>query len=148
MQLIVREARIDWEGSVARGDGTATALSSGTFTALPFSLPSRIGTVHGKTSPEELLAAAHGACFAMSLANELGEAGTPAARVAVRCTITMDEVEGQGHQIVHSAIDAEATAPDATPETFAEALAKADAGCPFSTLIKASATVEVEGRLA
>ena len=147
MPRIVREAGVVWEGNVARGSGRITAASSGAFTELPYSLPSRVGQPEGKTSPEELLAAAHGACFAMSLAGELVGAGTPPERIDIRCTVTMDEVEGRGHLVVESAITARATAPGADEEGFAQAVTAADEGCPFSTLIKASAKVTIDARL-
>ena len=147
MPRIVREADVVWEGNVARGSGRITAATSGAFADLAYSLPTRIGAAEGKTSPEELLAAAHGGCYAMGLASELAGAGTPAERLDVRCTVTMDEVEGRGHLIVHSAISARAVVPGADAEGFAAAAAAADEGCPFSTLIKASATVSVDARL-
>ena len=147
MPRIVREADVVWEGNVARGSGRITAATSGAFTELPYSLPTRIGAAEGKTSPEELLAAAHGGCFAMGLASELASAGTPAERLDVRCTVTMDEVEGKGHLVVQSSIQARATAPGADQEGFAQAVTAADEGCPFSTLIKASAKVTIEARL-
>ena len=62
-----------------------------------YTAASRIGEPEGKTSPEELLAAAHGGCFTMSLAGELTKAGTPPERLDVRCVVTMDEVEGEGN---------------------------------------------------
>jgi osmotically inducible protein OsmC len=65
----------------------------------------------------------------------------------VRCTITMDEVEGVGHRIVSSAITARGTAPGSDQAAFAQAAEAADAGCPFSALIRASATVTVEATL-
>ena len=83
----------------------------------------------------------------MSLASELTSAGTPPERIVVRCTVTMDEVEGRGHLIVNSAIDARAVVPGADAEGFAAAAAAADEGCPFSTLIKASATVTIDATL-
>jgi osmotically inducible protein OsmC len=144
---IVREADVVWEGNVARGAGRITAATSGAFAELPYSLPTRIGAAEGKTSPEELLAAAHGACFAMGLANELASAGTPPERLDVHCVVTMDEVEGKGHLVVESAIEARATAPGADQEGFARAVTAADDGCPFSTLIKASAKVTIDARL-
>src|SRR4051812_4507848 len=106
MPRIERTSTAEWAGSVARGEGTLSAASSGAF-SLPYSLASRIAQPEGKTSPEELLAAAHAGCFAMSVASELAGAGTPPGRVGIRCTIVMDEVEGQGHQIVGSRIEAE-----------------------------------------
>ncbi len=147
MPRIVREAGITWEGNLARGTGAITAASSGAFAGLTYTAATRTGNPEGKTSPEELLAAAHGACFAMSLASELARAGTPPERLAVHCVITMDEVEGRGHQIVHSAIDAHGAVPDCDEAAFAQATEAADAGCPFSALIRASATVTVTAAL-
>jgi osmotically inducible protein OsmC len=147
MPRIVREAEISWEGNPARGAGAITAASSGAFSGLPFSVASRVGNPEGKTSPEELLAAAHGGCFTMSLAGELAKAGTAPERLDVRCVITMDEVEGKGHQIVHSAIEAHGTVPGCDAAAFAQAAEVADAGCPFSALIRASATVAVSATL-
>ena len=146
MPRIVRKADVVWEGSVARGAGTATGASSGAFT-LPVTNASRIGDPDGKTSPEELLAAAHASCFAMSLGSELARAATPPERLDVRCTITMDEVEGRGHQIIHSAIEAGGVVPGCDAASFAQAAEAADAGCPFSALIKASATVTVHASM-
>ena len=119
MPRIVRKADVAWEGSIARGTGTAVASSSGAFT-LPVTLASRIGEPEGMTSPEELLAAAHAACFATSLGSELARAGTPPQHLDIRCTITMDEVEGRGHQIIHSAIDATGVVPGCDEAGFAQ----------------------------
>jgi lipoyl-dependent peroxiredoxin len=134
MPRIEREAHIVWEGNVARGRGSISA-GTGAFAALPYSLPARIGAAEGKTSPEELLAAAHGGCLTMSLASELSQAGTPPQRLDVTCRIVMDEVDGN-HEIVASQVT---LAGDPVPD---EILAKADAGCPFSRLLK-KAGVEV-----
>ena len=83
----------------------------------------------------------------MSLASELSKAGTPPERLDVRCVVTMDEVEGKGHQIVHSEIEARGSVPDCDEAAFAQAAAAADASCPFSALIRASATVNVSAAL-
>ena len=146
MPRIVREADIIWEGTLSRGAGVVSATSSGAFD-LPVTIASRVADPEGKTSPEELLAAAHAACWVSSLAGELAKAGTPPERLEVRCTITMNEVEEIGHRIVSSAISARGTAPGADAASFAQAAEVADAGCPFSALIKASATVTVEATL-
>ncbi|NUR78464.1 MAG: OsmC family peroxiredoxin [Thermoleophilia bacterium] len=143
MPRIERSATVAWEGSVARGGGTITA-DTGAFTALPFTLPSRIGDPEGKTSPEELLAAATAGCFAMSLGSELARDGTPAGRLEVHCRIVMDEVPDEGHQIVGAELTVEAEVEGASDEALAAAIARADDGCPFSTLLKkAGATVTV-----
>ena len=146
MPRIVRSADIAWEGTLSRGSGVVSAASSGAF-ALPVTIASRVAEPEGKTSPEELLAAAHATCFITSLAGELARAGTPPEHLDVRCTITMDEVEGMGHRIVASAISARGVAAGADAASFAQAAEAADAACPFSALIKASATVTVEATL-
>jgi lipoyl-dependent peroxiredoxin len=143
---IERVAELVWEGNTARGNGTMTA-GSGAFESIPFSLPSRIERVGGKTSPEELLAAAHGGCFTMSLSTELTQAGTPPGRLDVRVTVVMDEVEGKGHRVVSSHIVARGRVPGADAESFARAAEAADEGCPISALIKASAAVTYEAML-
>ena len=145
MPRIERSATISWEGNVARGVGHITG-DTGAFTDLPFSLPTRIGAAEGKTSPEELLAAAHGGCFTMSLAGELSAAGTPPERLDVRATVVMDEVDGH-HRIVASHLEANGRVPGIDAETFARALDEADGGCPFSALIRASGNVTVSGQL-
>ena len=147
MPRIVREAGVSWEGNVARGTGAISATSSSAFSGLLYTAATRIGIPEGKTSPEELLAAAHGACFTMSLASELSKAGTPPERLDVRCVVTMDEIEGKGHQIVHSEIDARGMAPGCDEAAFAQAAEAADASCPLSALIRASATVAVTASL-
>jgi osmotically inducible protein OsmC len=146
MPRIVREADVVWEGTAARGSGVVTAVSSEAF-ALPITLASRVAQPEGKTSPEELLAAAHASCFVTSLGGELARTGTPPERLQVHCLVTMDEVEGVGHRIVSSAITATGTVPDADAASFAQAAEAADSGCPFSALIKGTATVTVEATL-
>jgi osmotically inducible protein OsmC len=137
MPRIEREARVVWEGNVARGSGRISA-DTGAFTDLPYSLATRIGAPDGKTSPEELLAAAYGGCLTMSVASELSQAGRPPTRLEVTCRIVMDEVEGEGHQIVGSRVT---VAGDEVPD---EILERADAGCSFSTLLrKAGVAVEI-----
>lgn len=146
MPRIVREAEIDWEGTTARGSGVVTALSTGSF-ALPSTIASRVEVHQGKTSPEELLAAAHATCWVTSLGSELVRLGSPPERMVVRVTVTMDEVEGAGHRIVGSHIAARAVVPGADDERLAEAARAADEGCPFSALIRASATVTYDATL-
>jgi osmotically inducible protein OsmC len=148
MPRIERTAEIVWEGNVARGAGTISA-GSGAFSGLAYSLPTRIGQPEGKTSPEELLAAAHGGCITMSLASELVTAGTPPGRLEVTCRILMDEIEGQGHQIVGSQVELVAAAEGLDDAGLQAAVAKADEGCPFSALIRrAGAELQVSARLA
>lgn len=146
MPRIVREAEIDWLGTTARGSGVVRAASTGSF-ELAATVASRIEIVEGKTSPEELLAAAHATCFVTSFGSELARLAAPPERMHVRCTITMDEVDGKGHFIVASAISASVVATGADDAILAAAAAAADEGCPFSALIRASATVTVQATL-
>jgi lipoyl-dependent peroxiredoxin len=145
---IERRVQVVWEGNVARGAGSIDA-GSGAFSGLGFSLATRIGRPEGKTSPEELLAAAHAGCLTMSLASELGRAGTPPGRLEVDCLVVMDEVEGQGHQIVGSHVEATVAADGLDAEVLQAAAEQADEGCPFSSLLRrAGADVSVSARLA
>lgn len=148
MPHIERTAHVGWDGNLARGAGTLDA-QSGAFARLPFSLPSRVGDPGGKTSPEELLAAAHGGCLTMSVAGELTGAGTPPERIDMDVTIVMDEVEGQGHQIVGSRVAIVVRADGVDEAAFQEAVAQAHVGCPFSRLLeRAGAEVSITARLA
>ena len=148
MPHIERTARVGWDGNLARGAGTLDGSSSGAFARLPFSLPSRVGDPGGKTSPEELLAAAHGGCITMSLVGVLTGAGTPPGRIDTGVTIEMDEVEGQGHQITGSNVAFVVRVDGLDDAALQAALVEADEGCPFSALLKrAGATVTVGARL-
>src|SRR3954462_6290378 len=148
MPRIERSSHITWEGNVARGAGTISA-DTGAFDQLPFSLPTRIGQAEGKTSPEELLAAAHGGCITMSLASELTQAGTPPGRLDGSCRVVMDEVEGQGHQIGASHVDATVAADGLDDGALQSLLEKADESCPFSQLLRrAGVELHVSAHLA
>ncbi len=146
MPRIERSVNVVWEGNVARGHGVLSG-ETGAFGELPFTLATRIGNPEGKTSPEELLAAAHAGCFTTSLASELTQAKTPPGRLDVRCTIVMDEIEGQGHQIVGSQVTVAAALEGVENDALDAAIVRADEGCPFSTLLrKAGAAVSVSRR--
>ena len=143
MPRIERVAEIVWEGNLARGAGAISA-GTGAFTGLPYSLASRVEAPGDRTSPEELLAAAHGGCFTMSVAGELTGDGHPPERVETTCRIVMDEVEGQGHQIVGSVLTVRVSVSDVDDATLAATVERADEGCPFSALLKrAGASVDV-----
>jgi len=136
---------VTWEGSGARGRGVIDA-GTGAFSGLEYSQPIRIGKGNeGKTSPEELLAAAHAGCFSMSLAGELrnGEAN-----LSVTANIVMDEVEGRGHLIRESQLRVRARVPGLARETFDETVETAHAGCSFSRLLEdADVKVTIDAEL-
>jgi lipoyl-dependent peroxiredoxin len=143
---VQREASVTWQGNVARGGGAISA-GTGAFEELPYSLATRIDRIDGKTSPEELLAAAHAACYAMSLAGELASVGSAPEHLDVSATVTLDQVEDGSHRIVKSELLARARVTDMDEGDFRRAAEAADDGCTFSALIKAGAEVTVNATL-
>jgi lipoyl-dependent peroxiredoxin len=143
---VQRSADVTWEGNVARGSG-AISGATGAFSGLPFTLASRVEKPDGKTSPEELLAAAHAACYGMSLAGELAGAGSPPEHLDVHATVTLDQVEDGSHRIVASELLARARVKELNQETLDRLGQSASNGCPFSKLIAASGTVTVTATL-
>jgi osmotically inducible protein OsmC len=143
---VQREAQVTWVGNVARGSGAISA-ATGAFENLPYSLATRVEKPDGKTSPEELLAGAHAACFAMSLAGELAGAGSAPEHLDVRAVVTLDQVEGGSHRIVASELFARARATGLDASGLQEIAAVASKGCTFSALIEASGTVTVNATL-
>jgi osmotically inducible protein OsmC len=143
---VQRQANVTWEGNVARGSGAISA-ATGAFSEVPYSLATRIEKIDGKTSPEELLAAAHAACFAMSLAGELAGAGTPAEHLDVNAVVTLDQVEDGSHRIVASELLARARVKELDQDTLSKLAVTASEGCTFSKLIEASGTVTVNATL-
>ena len=103
MATFSRHVDVEWNGTLMDGSGEAKA-GTGAF-SLPVTFPSRIGTGDDKTTPEELLAAAHAVCFAMVLTNTIGKQGGKAARVSVTSTVTADKGE-TGIKVVSSALSA------------------------------------------
>src|SRR2546430_7201544 len=146
MPRVQRNAEVTWKGNAARGSGEISA-ATGAFAGLPYSLATRVERPNGHTSPEELLAAAHAACFAMSLASELSDAGAPPEHLEVRSTVTLDEVEGGSHRIVSSELLARARVTDVADADLQRLAEAASAGCPLSVLIEASARVSVTATL-
>jgi osmotically inducible protein OsmC len=144
---IERHATVTWEGTLSRGAGKITA-GTGAFKDLDYSLPARIGAGdEPKTSPEELLAAAHAGCLASGIAGELSRAKTPPEHLDVTANVVMDEVEGKGHVIVASQVRVRARVPGIDGDTFGKAVEVADEGCPFSLLIRATAKVTIDAEL-
>jgi osmotically inducible protein OsmC len=144
---IERHATVTWEGTLSRGTGKISA-GTGAFTGLEYSLPIRIGAGNeGKTSPEELLAAAHAGCLATGIAGELSGAKTPPEHLDVTANVVMDEVPGKGHIIVESQVRVRARVPGIDGDTFRRAVEAADEGCPFSFLIRATAQVTIDAEL-
>jgi osmotically inducible protein OsmC len=142
-----RRASVTWAGNLQTGSGTITEVTSGTFSNLPVSWPARTEAPDGKTSPEELLAAAHAACFSMSLSARLAKNGTPPERLEVTAEVTFAQQE-VGWKVSSSALMVTATVPGIDPETFQTLAAGARDGCPISVALKGNVDLTVEARLA
>jgi osmotically inducible protein OsmC len=142
---VTRTAGVTWEGNVARGSG-AISGASGALDALPYTLAKRIGEPEGKTSPEELVAAAVGSCFTMSLAGELTRAQTPPERLDVSSACTVDEVDGR-HLVTAVELRVRGRVPGIDSETFARIAGEAEQGCTMAALVRASAEVRLETTL-
>ncbi|HET7636156.1 MAG TPA: OsmC family peroxiredoxin, partial [Candidatus Limnocylindria bacterium] len=142
----VRNAAVTWSGSLAQGSGTVRAESSGTFVDLPVSWASRTEAPDGRTSPEELLAAAHASCFAMALSGQLARAGTPPDELHVSASVTFDKV-GDGWQVTASALQVLGHVPGCTREAFEAAAANAKDGCPISKALTGNVQLSVDATL-
>lgn len=145
MSIATREVKTVWEGPLASGTGTFGGSSSGVLDDLVVTWGSRTEAPGGKTSPEELAAAAHSACFSMALALRLGENGHPPQRLEVSAAMSLDEVDGLP-TITTSALTVRARVADLDDAGFAQAVEEAKGLCPVSRLY-AGASITVDARL-
>jgi lipoyl-dependent peroxiredoxin len=142
----IRRAEVAWSGDLATGTGTVSAVSSDAFTDLPVSWAARTESPEGKTSPEELVAAAHASCFAMAFSGGLGRAGTPPERLAVSADVTFDKVEA-GWRVVSSHLTVRGVVPRMSNEDFVAAAEVAKDGCPISQALKGNVALSVDAAL-
>lgn len=139
-----RTARAVWQGDLFGGNGTVSAVTSGLFNDAAVTWAARTEESEGRTSPEELMAAAHAACFCMALSNELSSRGHPPARLEVRATCTFKP--GQGITTMALAVSAEV--PGVDDAGFREGLDAAEGSCPVSNALRGNVDITVEGTLA
>lgn len=142
----IRRAEVSWSGELATGTGTVSAVSSGAFTDLPVSWTARTETPDGKTSPEELVAAAHASCFAMAFSGGLGRAGTPPERLSVSADVTFDKVEA-GWRVTSSRLTVRGVVPGMSNDDFVAAAETAKDGCPISQALKGNVELSVDAAL-
>jgi osmotically inducible protein OsmC len=142
----VRRAEAAWEGDLVSGRGTVSAVSSGAFRDLPVSWAARTESSDGKTSPEELIAAAHAACFEMALSGALARGGTPPERLAVTAEVTFDKLDA-GWRVVSSALTVVGRVPGLDAVGFREAAEATRDGCPVSVALKGNVALSVEATL-
>ncbi|MGE3707122.1 MAG: OsmC family peroxiredoxin [Vicinamibacterales bacterium] len=146
MATFERHVEVDWQGSVMEGKGEAKA-GTGAFT-LPVTFPSRIGEPAGKTSPEELMAAAHAACYAMALNGTLGRKSASADRTVVTATISADRGDA-GIKIVSSKLTVTAYGlKGIAPADFQAVAQEAEGRCPVSNAYRGTMQITVEAKTA
>ena len=143
MAAFVRHADVEWTGGLMDGNGTAKA-GTGAF-SVPITFPSRINeTGDDKTTPEELLAAAHAICYAMVLTNTIGKQGGKARKVRVTATVTADKSDA-GLKVVSSNLKATVEGLEGIDKAkLSELAAGAEKGCPISNAIRGNVTVSVD----
>jgi osmotically inducible protein OsmC len=142
-----RRADAVWQGSLTRGSGEVSLTTSGAAGPLSVTWSSRTARSEGKTSPEELLAAAHASCYCMALSGDLADAGTPPEKLEVSATVTFEEIEG-GWKTGSSRITVKGTVPGIDEAAFKTAAEGAKDGCPISGALKGNVEISVEATLA
>lgn len=144
MATFSRNVTVNWEGPIMEGKGTAIA-GSGAF-SLPVSFPRRIGDAEGVTSPEELMAAAHAACFAMALNATVGRKGGAIAKTDVTATVTADKGDA-GIKIMSSKLTVVAHGLTGIPkEQFAEVAREAEGKCPVSNAYRGALQIDLDAK--
>ena len=142
----VRHAEVNWSGDLQTGAGIIKYVTSGVFSRLPVSWASRTSAHNGKTSPEELLAAAHASCFSMAFSARLGKNGTPPADLNVRAEVTFDQVDG-GWKVTTSTLKVRAVVPGIDDEAFQRIAADARDNCPISKALAGNVELAVDAQL-
>jgi osmotically inducible protein OsmC len=139
-----RSATVKWAGSLMEGSGTIEPVGSGAFGPLPVSWPARAEAPNGKTSPEELIAAAWAACYSMALSHGLAQAGTAPESLETSVTVTFQPGEG----ITKGAISVVGVVPGVDADGFTAAAEGAKAGCPVSKALAGIPEVTLQATLA
>ena len=139
-----RSVTVNWAGSIMEGKGEAKA-GSGAF-SLPVTFPSRIGEPAGNTSPEELMAASHAACYAMALNATLGRKNASAAKTTVVATVSADKGDA-GIKLTTSKLQVTVEGLQGMEASaFPELAREAEGKCPISNALRGSMQIEIESK--
>jgi osmotically inducible protein OsmC len=138
-----RTAQVTWHGDLMSGSGRIDSVTSGAIGGLDVDWEARSEDAESKTSPEELIAAAHAACFSMALSNTLAQAGHPADELKASATVTFQPGEG----ITKIALTVAGSVPGMDPNAFQEAAETAKENCPVSKALAGVPQISVEARL-
>jgi osmotically inducible protein OsmC len=139
--MIKKKGSAVWQGSLKDGGGTIST-ETGVLREAPYGFKARFEGGKG-TNPEELIGAAHAACFSMALSLILGEAGLTADKIETQAEISLEK-QTDGFAITASHLTVRASVPGATDAKFAELAGKAKAGCPVSKLLNAKITMDAK----
>lgn len=142
----VRRAAASWDGDLTSGSGRVTAISSHAFDGLSVTWGSRTEQADGRTSPEELIAAAHATCYAMAFSSDLTKAGSPPQRLDVSATVTFDRVDGKW-TVVSSELEVRARVPGIDEVRFRQLAEDARDGCPVSRALQGNVRLSVAATL-
>ncbi len=138
-------AKAVWHGNLTEGEGEAT-LASGVAPALPVSWPSRTESAAGKTSPEELIAAAHASCYCMALSGGLSRAGTPPTKLETDAVASFEKTDA-GWRLTRMALSVVGEVPGVDEAAFVEAAEAAKDGCPVSNALKGNVEISISASL-
>ena len=138
-----RRASATWQGDLSDGKGTVSALSSKLFTDAEVTWAARTEESGGKSSPEELIAAAHAACFGMALSNELSSRGHTPDRLQIEATCSFED-----GKVTTMVLDVTAEVPGVDEDGFREGLSAAEESCPVSNALRGNVDIKVDGKLA
>jgi osmotically inducible protein OsmC len=142
MPLAERRSEVAWEGNLAQGHGTVGVITAGQ-PPIPISWKARTeSSTDGSTSPEMLLAGAQAACYAMSLANQLSQGGTPPEWLEITATCTLDRVDGKA-KITTMRIEAQGKVHGVDQAGFEAAARTAEQNCPVSNALRGNVTIEL-----
>jgi osmotically inducible protein OsmC len=146
MAKIERQATAQWEGNLTQGHGKIVSVTSGTIEELPITWQARTERSNGKTSPEELIAAAHAGCYAMAFSHTLATAGTPAKKLSVNAISTLEQVDGK-FKLTTIELDVRGKVPELDQAGFEKAALQAEQGCPVSNALRNNVQIRVKALL-
>jgi lipoyl-dependent peroxiredoxin len=138
-----RKAEVTWNGDLMSGTGSIDSVTSGVIGGLDVSWPARAEEPGGKTSPEELIAAAHATCLSMALSHGLAQSGNPPEELKTSATVTFQPGEG----ITKIALDVTGRVPGIDDDAFQEAAQEAKENCPVSKALASVPDISLSARL-
>ncbi len=146
MADILRSADAVWSGEIKSGNGSIST-TSGVLKEAAYSFGTRFENADG-TNPEELVAAAHAACYSMALAATLGRGGHKPEQIKTHATVTLESLQAGGFKVAKVRLETTGTVPGMDDATFKQIAAEAEKTCPISNLVRGGAEIELDAKLA